>query len=153
MLFAVFCDFNSLPGGNLVKQTSVCTSRWKGYRCPQPKSNRQIRRWGSALGYRPLHNRARHRKEPIHSTVSGWHPSHNHTDGWNTYVWTWESCCRSFAHLLRSFHQLIEQSFFKVWTGQKHIVVIEIIADWQEVFCPNIIHTDGREVELRSCHG
>ena len=36
--------------------------------------------------------------------------SHEHQYGRDAHMRTWEGCCRPFAHLLRAFHQIVEEA-------------------------------------------
>ena len=66
---------------------------------------------------------------------------------------TRESSRRTLTHFLGSFHQLIEHPLCKIRTRQQNIVVIKIVTDGKKILRNDIVHTDGREIELRTCYG
>ena len=80
-------------------------------------------------------------------------PRHNHHDGRDAHVRTGESRRRTLAHLLRGFYQIEEKAVVESRSGYQVIVLVEIIADRREVAGIHLVHADGGEVELRTCHG
>ena len=80
-------------------------------------------------------------------------PGHYHKNGGDAHVRAGESGGRPFAHFLRGFNQTIEKTLMGVGTRQQDGVVVEIVADGKEILGSDVVHADGREIELRSCNG
>ena len=65
---------------------------------------------------------------------------------------TGESGSGTLAYLLRTFHQVIEETMLITRTGQQFLVMIEVIADGREDTLRHVIIAYGGEVELRTRH-
>ena len=46
--------------------------------------------------------------------------------------------------------KLKEETMIKTGTGQQNIIIIEIITDSREMLRHHIVHSDSREIELRT---
>ena len=80
-------------------------------------------------------------------------PGHNHQNGRYTDMRRGEGGRRTLAHLLRTFHKVIEEAMFVARPRHQFPVVVEVVADGGENAVQGILHTDGREIELRTRYG
>ena len=60
-------------------------------------------------------------------------PGHDHQDGTHAHVGGGESGSRTFAHLLRVLHQVVEEALGIARTREQLLVVVEVVADGGEV--------------------
>lgn len=63
---------------------------------------------------------------------------------------TWKSRRGTFAYLLRTFHQVIKESMFISGTGQKLLMMMEIITNSRKYTLRYIIVANSRKIELRA---
>ena len=61
-----------------------------------------------------------------------------------------KSSSRAFPHFLWGLYQIKEETMIKTGTGQQNIIIIEIITDSREMLRHHIVHSDSREIELRT---
>ena len=90
-------------------------------------------------------------KEPAEQPLAA-PPGHNHQDGRDAHVRTGEGGRGTFAHLLRAFHQAVEEAVLVAGAGQQFLVVVEVIADGREDALRHLIGANGGEIELGACH-
>ena len=79
-------------------------------------------------------------------------PGHNHQDGRHTDMRRREGGRRTLTHLLRTLHQIIEETMLVARPRQQLLIVIEVVADGGKDTVQHVLHADGRKVELRPCH-
>lgn len=86
-------------------------------------------------------------KQPATST-----PRHNHQDSGNTHMRTGESRRGTFANLLRTLYQIVEEPMIVSRSGQQLLIMVEVIPNGREHSLRHIIVPDSRKIELRTCH-
>ena len=71
-------------------------------------------------------------------------PGHNHQDGRHTDMRRREGGRRTLTHLLRTLHQIIEETMLVARPRQQLLIVIEVVADGGKDTVQHVLHADGR---------
>lgn len=77
-------------------------------------------------------------------------PCHNHHNGGNSNMRTRKSRSGTLSYLLGGLNQIIEKTVFVARTGKQKSMMVEIITDRGKNPGAYIIHSDDREIELRT---
>ena len=77
-------------------------------------------------------------------------PCHNHHNGGNSNMRTRKSRSGTLSYLLGGLNQIIEKTVFVARTGKQKSMMVEIITDRGKNSGAYIIHSDDREIELRT---
>ena len=79
-------------------------------------------------------------------------PCHNHQNGGHADMRAGKSRRRALTHLLRTLHQIIEETMFVSRPGKQLLIMVEIIADRRKYSSCYILLANGRKIKLWSCH-
>ena len=74
-------------------------------------------------------------------------PCHNHQDGGHADMRAGKSRRRALTHLLRTLHQIIEETMFVSRSGKQLLIMVEIIADRRKYSSCYILLANGWKIK------